>query len=351
MRLALLNTKETPRARYILEAIASGAGVFGDKCSWVRDVSEIDKIDQSDLGVQVCWPNRHHDHSPSAVFRLKVNDRLREQGKRVLTIDTGFVMNQVESELRQQRGQLSFDIKNVATYPIYDSLLHYSVGFDGIKREADYCCKDVAADRWENLKVRLFPWRTGKSPRARTSPIIIIGQTKHGLSSQHVDIYRWYRDVTIRLRSKTRRTIIFRSHPRLSVIRSSKNRRKTDVSLVREAAGGLSDFRFSTKRLLVDELREAWAVVAFTSNAAVDAAIAGVPTFACDPACMAWDVSSGDIANIERPTYPDRKPWVHRLAYSQWTIAEMRDGTMWKRLRASAQAPRTGAVVEWSSFC
>lgn len=87
--------------------------------------------------------------------------------------------------------------------------------------------------------------------------------------------------------------------------------------------------------VLEHHLSHAWAVVAHTSNAAVDAVIAGVPAFVTAP-CAASRVAKSSLAEIERPLYaPDRDEWAGVLAASQWTMHEIATGAAWRKLQGS----------------
>jgi hypothetical protein len=82
---------------------------------------------------------------------------------------------------------------------------------------------------------------------------------------------------------------------------------------------------------LESDLKDAWALVCWRSNAAVEALLAGVPVV-CDPAAAAFRMS-GMISGVENPRMPDdREEWAACLANNQWTVAEMRDGTCWREL-------------------
>jgi hypothetical protein len=83
---------------------------------------------------------------------------------------------------------------------------------------------------------------------------------------------------------------------------------------------------------LEDDLRDCWAVVVFVSNAAVGAALAGVPVF-CTAECAGLTMGSGDLSQIEAPAVPDgRERWAARLANHQWTLDEMRAGALWNAI-------------------
>lgn len=83
---------------------------------------------------------------------------------------------------------------------------------------------------------------------------------------------------------------------------------------------------------LVYDLADAWAMVTWTSNAAVEALVAGVPVF-CTGDCAAAVMGRSDPVNIEYPIYPDnRYEWAATLAANQWTLDEMASGMAWSAL-------------------
>ena len=75
------------------------------------------------------------------------------------------------------------------------------------------------------------------------------------------------------------------------------------------------------------------AVVTHNSTACIDSCIRGIPTFVTSDLALAWPVANRDLSNIETPEYPDRDQWVYDLGYKQWTEAEIKDGTVFKRFK------------------
>lgn len=84
-------------------------------------------------------------------------------------------------------------------------------------------------------------------------------------------------------------------------------------------------------RPLRADLHGAWLLVAHSSAAAVEALLAGVPVIVTDPSC-AMAAFGSSFSNLETGTRrPDgREEWAARLADSQFTLNEMRDGTAWR---------------------
>lgn len=81
----------------------------------------------------------------------------------------------------------------------------------------------------------------------------------------------------------------------------------------------------------IDEaLKDTWCVVTHSSNTAVDSLVNGVPVITLgESACetMSWD-----FKDIETPWWPERELWLQALAYHQFLLSEMRNGTAWKIL-------------------
>jgi hypothetical protein len=86
------------------------------------------------------------------------------------------------------------------------------------------------------------------------------------------------------------------------------------------------------------DLADAWAVVTFSSAAALDALIAGVPVFVLAPMAAAYGMGCPDLTKIETPVYPDdREPFLWNLAANQWTLPEIAVGAAYRDLRRQAE--------------
>lgn len=86
---------------------------------------------------------------------------------------------------------------------------------------------------------------------------------------------------------------------------------------------------------LVDDLSDAWALVTWSSAAAVMALLEGVPVFVGTPDCAAFDFAGWGLRHIESPRRPHgRETWAAVLADNQWTIEELANGTAWRMLCA-----------------
>ena len=69
----------------------------------------------------------------------------------------------------------------------------------------------------------------------------------------------------------------------------------------------------------------------------MDAATYGIPVFLTSGLCLAWDIGAHDLKQIENPVMPDRTQWLHDLAYANWTLQEVRDGTVWRFMKPQVE--------------
>jgi hypothetical protein len=57
----------------------------------------------------------------------------------------------------------------------------------------------------------------------------------------------------------------------------------------------------------------------------------GIPVFT-GQSSLAWDMSMKSLTNINNPLMPDREQWLNNLAYTEWSVPEISQGTPIKHL-------------------
>lgn len=164
----------------------------------------------------------------------------------------------------------------------------------------------MPGDRWAKLGVKLHPWRTN------TNGHILIAH-QHTPAFDGHDRQPWFHETIRLLRARTKREFILRPHPR------DRDR------------SALPPGCLVSTRSFREDLENAWAVVTYDSNMAVDALLYGVPVFTAGKT-KADPLACHDIELIEKPPKPDRQQWAHDLAYSQWSVNELRAGLPWLHL-------------------
>jgi hypothetical protein len=92
-------------------------------------------------------------------------------------------------------------------------------------------------------------------------------------------------------------------------------------------------FRFDHSKWPLSKVLE-WAdlAVAFSSNALVEAHMAGVDVIPAHPTSMCWDIRSGvDMQNYL--TMEQRRAWLDDVASAQWSSAQIKSGEAWETIR------------------
>lgn len=74
------------------------------------------------------------------------------------------------------------------------------------------------------------------------------------------------------------------------------------------------------------------ACVTYNSNTAVTALLNGVPVFCNPDTCAVAPVAGSDYSQIETPRYGDREQLFYSLAYNNFSMKEMANGTAWEIL-------------------
>lgn len=151
------------------------------------------------------------------------------------------------------------------------------------------------------------PWKEGGDY------LLLMGQVPGDASLQGRNLLPWYCRMADEATKHFGLPVRFRPHP----VALKKGHRQSVPGTVRSAAS------------LEDDLAGAAAVITFNSNSGVDAVINGVPAIVSDPGSMAWDVAAHNLGNLLRPA---RQSWAHQLAWKQWTIDEIANGSAVKHL-------------------
>lgn len=184
---------------------------------------------------------------------------------------------------------------------------HYAAGFNGLNGRADFRNQEMPDDRAKKLGVELKPWRTGKH-------ILLCGQVPWDASVENSDHKTWLVAAVERIKSYSQRPIVYRPHP-----------------MARQAIPMVPGTQLSVQSLR-DDFMQAHCVVTYNSNTAVEAAIEGIPVFAHDMGSMCWPIANKSLICVDVPNKPDRSQWLNDLAYTQWTLDEMRSGEAWRHL-------------------
>ena len=197
----------------------------------------------------------------------------------------------------------------------------FKVGINGVNREADFANENVAEERWKKFNIELKPWQS-------TGDIIIIcGQ--HHRSHQwrnNPSMNIWFEQQINDIRKYTTRPILVRPHPRNPVGIDLKKWKNVSYKPPQRDYNTIDDTDFK------EILKHAWAIINHSSNPAMTAVFNGIPVFVSE-ASLSYDVGNTSLANINNPKMPGRQTWANRLAYTEWTTEEIKQGLPWKRIK------------------
>lgn len=186
-----------------------------------------------------------------------------------------------------------------------DRLQHASAGFNGLNGRAEFHTEHVDEQRAKK-------WAHMLQPEHKGDVVTIMGQVVTDSAVKHVNFKKWIEHSAAQLHAYGY-DVVFRPHPKGS-----------------NASVQLPLITDEYERVLQ---RSKW-IVTFNSNAGVDAALAGCAVTAQDIGSMVYDIADHDL--IYKPI-ANRKRWLERLAYCQWTLDEMRSGLTWEHLKCRYQ--------------
>ena len=160
------------------------------------------------------------------------------------------------------------------------------------------------SDRWKKFGHNINNRRTnGKY-------ILIVPPSDKPCRYYNIDVNKWIPEVRKLIRQHTDRPI---------KVRLKKSRQ----------------YRRRVKPLYAD-LQDCHALVTYQSIAAIESILFGVPAFTLAP-CAADPVADKDLSQLDNPTVQDRDKihkWAHHLAYGQFHVNELKDGSAWRILHA-----------------
>lgn len=165
-------------------------------------------------------------------------------------------------------------------------------------------------ERFARLGIEPRPWR------AQGGHILVAPNRSFGMPGGIMD-HDWAAQIARALQARTRRPVRVRMHP-----------------------GNVAP-----QRPLAEDLRDCWAVVIWSSSVGVEALVAGVPVVCCAPWWICKPAAAGPEALQDIEQLPGavqqaaRLPALQALAWAQWSVDEIADGTAFRHLlRPGAEA-------------
>ena len=199
--------------------------------------------------------------------------------------------------------------------------VYWKMGINGINKDAFFGPTGNDHQRADKLKLYL---QNNHDPNGN---ILIAGQHKKSGQWSDENFSENYYNTTINeIRKFTDKKIIFRPHPRSPIKIDISQYKNIIIQNPQKIQNTYDNYNLNFKNL--------YAVINWSSNPGVLAAIEGIPTFV-GPSSLAYDVSNHDLSEICQPKIFDRTQWMNDVAYTEWSIDEISSGCPLKRLISS----------------
>ena len=218
------------------------------------------------------------------ILKYKIMQKCLADNKDFYYVDSGYVGNNI-SRLNKMGNKLYHRI-------VRNDLQHKTI-------------TPRPADRWQALDVVLQPRKFGRK-------IIVATPDEKPCRYYGIDQQQWVEQTVAELKKYTDRPIE-----------------------IRHRAPKRID-RVSTAPLSTVLANNVHALVTYNSIAAVESIFAGVPAFVLAPTHIAEPVASKDLSQIENPVWANRDTldaWCHSMAYGQYHVKELRDGTAFRMMQ------------------
>jgi hypothetical protein len=218
------------------------------------------------------------------ILKHKIMKRCWFEGRDFYFMDTGYMGN--------QRGPL-----NPMGWKFWHRIVKNDLQHDQVIHRPP--------DRFKKLAIPVYRWKKGGRK------ILIAKPDEKPMKFYGLDLDQWLEETIATIKQYTDRPVEVRER-----VKSRTDRMITN----------------SLKEALDDDVH---ALVTFNSNAATEAVLYGYPAFTLCSTHAAKSVTAQDLSKIETPYYPDLQQveaWAHHLAYCQFHVSELKDGSAWRIL-------------------
>ena len=217
---------------------------------------------------------------------------------------------------------------------------YYKVGLNHFTyNEGKFFNQDSPSDRWERIKkeqnIEIKPWRHMQYTGNEHILFLLqnpIDTSLNPLMERGEDYELWINKIVRQIKNITSKKVRIRLHPRFQDRFDLQK-----LSLVADEISNEYDGWNKTNggESLYKDLRNTFACVTFSSNAATEAICEGIPVVNLDNSSFSWPVSYHTLDILNEPVIRcdfDRTQWLYDCAYTQWTMEEINSGIVHKRL-------------------
>ena len=229
----------------------------------------------------------------------------------------GFELAKKTIELMTSQG------KRYVRFPyssIYANKANYF--FDKIKAK-----KEDLIRRWEEIK-RIKNIEVKPYDNKGDYILITCNRGSEGYSAEGLNATTFAIDIISELKNHTNRPIIVRYH-RANSKQQEKDIENLDIWLKNNSINNVSiqsKHRNNYPNNL-EVIKNSYAVITYSSSSASPAIIEGKPLYVKSNNCYFYDMSCGDLKDIENPlNIPDREEWFLKYAGTHYNIKEIESG-------------------------
>lgn len=208
--------------------------------------------------------------------------------------------------------------------------------------EANFGPMGNKSDRWQRIQkeqdIEIRPWRDTKGEYILVVLQHVIDTSLIRMIQAYGSYYNWFWNCLNSIRTYSDLPIVVRPHPKHGMYSNF-----FDAYRVPDAFELFEDVYWSRNqgkdglnggKYLEKDLQDAHAVVGWTSNALTEAACYGVPVYPMSAGAMCTPIAELPITYIDGVNkMPDRQQWLNDLAYCQWKLEEIKDGTTWNHIK------------------
>ena len=297
----------------LVKAFAKGVGKLAND-NWRAELSPDDKVKNG------------HSH----VFCFNFQRTMPAKEDR-----TGLILRRRLIERYEPEGKIwYFDSNILGTYEkkrqdIHGSFVRIAYG-KVYPNETNYFNDNPKPEKWEYMK-NVCEIDIKSYKRKGKKIYVCCNRGSGGYSGHGVNAADWTIETAQKLRQYTDRQIVVRTHSGMGHPTA-----KEDIKKLYEAKDTIKDFEIHSPGNnypdLVQEVKDSYAVVVFTSSSGAPAIIEGKPLFVTHPTGYLTPMNAGNLEDIENPNYDlDRDKFLHGLGESHWTLEQIENGDYFKK--------------------
>jgi hypothetical protein len=233
---------------------------------------------------------------------------------------------------------------------------YYTLGWYHFLRQGLFHNSDKPSDRWNIIQhqqnIRVAPWRPAEFKHKDGCALICLQKATDStlipLYETYGKVRFWLETVCNQIRSAyPEMPIVIRPHlrtkessyePLLTINPETQEPNPNGITKCTVSKTWQDRTFFEGGAGLQEDLDGACIVLAYNSNVLTQSVLQGIPSFCYDqnsaaaPVCLTPDRLSHKGVKLRRVQKIDREQWLYNLAYTQWSIAEIADGTAFKHL-------------------